>query len=130
MEETFLTLDSKPGLSAEDAILPIKKSKDSGFTRWMLIRPQKEGHHKKGMTRGADLVKKLTLAKSSGAEGIFHPDVFHKDYGLLNPDGAPGELFFCPGVPSLWVYRIRPIWAVYGCPTTATIMYLYVKAKP
>ncbi len=43
-------------------------------------------------TRTVDLVARMVTAQKQGSQGIFHPDPFHAEFGLMQEDGSPGEL--------------------------------------
>ncbi|MBT6495923.1 MAG: hypothetical protein HOL01_15360 [Planctomycetaceae bacterium] len=62
-----------------------------GHPRWVLIEPQRGKLTPE--ERGADLVKRMVSAKIGGADAIFATNIFHAEYGLLQPVGSPGVLF-------------------------------------
>lgn len=43
--------------------------------------------------RASQLVRQMVAAKKAGAPAIFLGDIYHPEYGLLKPNGAPAELF-------------------------------------
>jgi hypothetical protein len=61
------------------------------FPRWVLLEPQTGDLSPE--ERGADLVKRMVSAKIGGADAIFATNIFHAEYGLLQPIGSPGVLF-------------------------------------
>jgi hypothetical protein len=90
--DTFLSLNTRPETSLQEILKQVQATDGSGHQRWILIRPI-SGQTDTLTARAADLIKKLTIAKVSGVEAIFLPDVFDADYGLLHPDGSPKELY-------------------------------------
>ena len=62
-----------------------------GLARWVVLQAlPAEGHTPQA--RVEDLVRRMMAAKMHGAEGIFCPDPFDAQCGLMEPDGTPGEL--------------------------------------
>lgn len=87
----FTFVDNQPAESKalEDLL---SKTSGSGVARWISIQPLSRTKHK-SQVRAGDLVKRLVMAKAGGAEAIFAHRLFDPEYGLLNPDGSPTELF-------------------------------------
>ncbi|MCA9247590.1 MAG: hypothetical protein KDA42_10755, partial [Planctomycetales bacterium] len=59
--------------------------------RFVLIEPLARSRYKME-TRAQDLVDQMMVAKIKNADGIFVPDPFDTENGLMNSDGTPGEL--------------------------------------
>lgn len=97
--KTYLTIESNSPDDADKMMTMLKSSENSGFKRWVLLRPipksnfDSETAIASAEIRGADLVRRMVLAKVAGADGIFASDVFSQETGLLHTDGSPSELF-------------------------------------
>jgi len=88
----FLALSADPPLSAEELASQLEASKDTAVRRWVVLEPLPRDAGPLE-ARTADLVERMVTAKIHGADGIFCPDPFSTDHGLLGDDGTPGELF-------------------------------------
>jgi len=59
--------------------------------RWVVVEPLARGEYDQE-TRATDLIHRMLAAKMGGADGIFVPNPFSTERGLMNDDGTPGEL--------------------------------------
>lgn len=59
--------------------------------RWVVVEPLPRGQYDQE-TRATDLIHRMLSAKMAGADGIFIPNPFSTQRGLMNDDGTPGEL--------------------------------------
>lgn len=91
--DSFLSLSSEMPLDEDGIRDALLASKDSGFERWILIKPLAKSNSGTIEERAADFIKKIIAAKTGGADGIFAHDVFDREHGLLESNGAPTELF-------------------------------------
>lgn len=60
--------------------------------RWVTLLPLSAKDYSL-QARTRDLVTRMVTAKLQGASGVFVPDPFDAETGLLRPDGTPAELF-------------------------------------
>jgi hypothetical protein len=88
----FLALSSDPPLTCEKLSGYLDTTRNARMRRWVKLEPLPRDHHPLEARLG-DLVRKMVAAKTHGAEGIFIPDPFSTDHGLMNDDGSVGELF-------------------------------------
>jgi len=87
----FLTLSADPPMTYRELGRYIDASADAQVQRWVVIRPISARHYDPDV-RATDLVNRMIAARIHGAEGIFCPDPFDDEHGLMNADGTPGEL--------------------------------------
>ncbi len=66
-------------------------AKNQSLTRWVVLKPDLETDDPS--ERANRLVRQMLAAKVAGVEGIFIDKVIDSRCGLLQPDGAPAELF-------------------------------------
>jgi hypothetical protein len=64
----------------------------SGPQPWTLVSPLPPGDYSNPV-RVQDLVQRMLTAKMGGARGVFLPQPFDGEHGILHADGSPGELF-------------------------------------
>jgi hypothetical protein len=88
----FLTLSAQPPLTAEALAAQLDAKCNAAVARWVVLAALPKGDHAPA-ARAEDLVTRMMVAKMHGAEGIFCPDPFDPQCGLMEPDGTPGELF-------------------------------------
>lgn len=92
----FLTRTAQPALSQREitAYLPGKAGSAPNTSQaqcWMTLEPLSRKRFRLDI-RTRDLVARMLAAKIGRAEGVFIPDPFSHQHGLLNTDGTPGEL--------------------------------------
>jgi hypothetical protein len=117
----FLSLVPGEPTSAEQLAAQLDATPAAGVARWVPLEALAEGKRGPGTpwvpfagtarrvlrtngdrvpsgclfpieARAADLVRRMVVAKAHGAEGIFCPDPFDPERGLVYADGGPGEL--------------------------------------
>jgi hypothetical protein len=88
----FLTLSSSPAMTAQELARALDAARKLPARRWVVMEPLRRSDYSLPV-RTADLVQRMATAKIHGADGIFMPDPFGDDRGLLDDDGTPGELF-------------------------------------
>ena len=88
----FLSLAGKDDLAGDDLHSKLRATSGRTGARWTLLRPLPRSKHS-DEERAADLVRKMVAARIGGADAIFLSDVFHPEYGILNPSGAPTRLY-------------------------------------
>jgi len=86
---TFFSTDDIP---RDGTAAPTSTAAPPATQRWVMVRPLSLSRMVEE-DRAADLVKRMVSARLQGADAIFAADVFHQDFGLLTPDGAPTRLF-------------------------------------
>lgn len=87
----FLSLSSRPSLTALELEAYLKVTHRPKLNRWVVLEPLAARQYPVEV-RAADLLRRMVAAKIHGAEAVFIPDPFDPDSGLMNPDGTPGEL--------------------------------------
>ncbi|REK45843.1 MAG: hypothetical protein DWQ46_08085 [Planctomycetota bacterium] len=102
----FLSLSSEPPLTAgdlknylaprrveqpelEEGEAPPPPNKQA--LRWVVVEPLPRDSYDRE-TRATDLIHRMLAAKIGGAEGVFIPNPFDDERGLMHADGTPGEL--------------------------------------
>ena len=88
----FLALSSEGPITDRELADRLAAARGKGIHCWVTIEPLPVGDHTRDVRVG-DLVKRMVAAKIHGAEGIFCPDPFDPQRGLVRADGSPGELF-------------------------------------
>jgi hypothetical protein len=88
----FLSLGSREEMTADALHSAVRSNKPRSGARWALLRPLARSKHT-DEERACDLVRKMVAARIGGANAIFATDVFHPEYGILNPSGAPTRLY-------------------------------------
>lgn len=86
---TFIDADAAESNALEKLL---KSTNGSGVPRWISIQPLPRSKHTPHQ-RAGDLLKRLTIAKANRAEAIYAYRVFDREYGLMNEDGSPADLF-------------------------------------
>ncbi len=91
----FEQLSARPPLTAAQLEERLA-TRTPGGRRWVLIDPSAKADESAPEPQHDDRVRELVLqmvtAKVSGAEGIFVSNPFSGTTGIMNSDGAPGEL--------------------------------------
>ncbi|MCS7303976.1 MAG: NEW3 domain-containing protein [Thermoguttaceae bacterium] len=87
----FLSFRSEPPLTAEELAVGLAQPSPPGLLRWVAVEPLPKDQYSLE-ERAADLVGQMVAAKIGGADVIFLPDPFHRQTGLMNPDGTVAEL--------------------------------------
>jgi hypothetical protein len=88
---SFLALSARPPMTANELAAKLDVGGGATVARWVAIDAlPKDGNATKA--RVADMAARMIAAKIHGAEGIFCPDPFDPQCGLMEQDGAPGEL--------------------------------------
>ena len=87
----FVSVSSDPPLTWEEQAAYLKLSEATKVRRWAVIEPLARDDYAIDV-RAGDLCQRMLAAKIGGAEGIFVPEVFSTNRGLMNDDGTAGEL--------------------------------------
>ncbi len=88
----FLALSADPPLSEQELAAHLAATEHLPCRRWVVLEPPARAEHDLP-TRAMELIRQMILAKADGVEGLFIPDPFDADRGLMNEDGSVGELF-------------------------------------
>ncbi len=88
----FLALSADPPLTQRELAAYLAVTKTAKLRRWVVLEPLSRSRYPM-QVRVGDLVRRMMSAKIHGAEGVFVPDPFSTDHGLMNDDGTVGELF-------------------------------------
>lgn len=87
----FLALSADPPLTHRELAAYLAATQQPAVRRWVVLEPLPKSRYSLS-ARATDLVWRMTSAKIHGAEGVFVPNPFKSDRGLMNDDGTPGEL--------------------------------------
>lgn len=88
---SFLSYVANPPLTAEEMKSYMSEEPVTEAKRWMVMEPLPESHYSLE-TRASDLVSRMLMAKIQRTDGVFIPDPFDPERGLMTPDGAPNKM--------------------------------------
>ncbi len=88
----FVSVSTDPPLTWEEQSAYLKLSTGAKTERWVVVEPLHKGEYDDAV-RAGDLARRMLAAKIGGAEGIFIPDAFSSERGVMNADGTVAELF-------------------------------------
>ncbi|MGQ9575939.1 MAG: COG1470 family protein [Thermoguttaceae bacterium] len=88
----FVVLSGQPPLTHEELASYLGAGASPEIARWVLLEPLR-GDQYRLEDRAADLVQRIVAAKLGRADAILLADPFRAEYGVINADGMPGELF-------------------------------------
>ncbi len=88
----FLALSANPPLTHRELPVYLKQTEAIGSRRWMVLEPLGREQYTRD-ARVLDLVRRMMAAKISQVEGVFIPEPFDAQRGLMQEDGTPGDLF-------------------------------------
>jgi hypothetical protein len=88
----FLSLSAEPPLTWDEQIAYLRATKGKDCLRWAVLDPLPRDQYLLE-TRATDLVLRMIACKMEGAEGVFVPEAFDSNTGLMNQDGTVGDLF-------------------------------------
>ncbi len=104
----FVALSAEPPLTPRELATYLAAAKRPGLRREVLIQPLSRKDYSVS-DRALDLVERMMAAKFEDAEGIFVPEPFSTEHGLMNDDGTPGELFLPWRTASLILGGAEPL---------------------
>jgi hypothetical protein len=87
----FVSLTADPPLTWEEESAYLKPSAAGTTQRWVVLEPLAKADYAADV-RARDLAQRMLAAKIGGAGGVFVPEVFSAEHGLMNADGTAGEL--------------------------------------
>ena len=88
----FLSRSADPPMTASELSTYLAAAVASGTPQWVTLVPLANGGYSRDQ-RVADLVERMLTAKVHGAAAVFIDNPLDGQHGLLNGDGAVGELF-------------------------------------
>ncbi|MDZ4821193.1 MAG: hypothetical protein SGJ20_19710 [Planctomycetota bacterium] len=88
----YLNFSAEPALNWEEQLEYLQAVRTTGAKRFVVLDPLPRDQYALN-TRAQDLAMRMLSAKMGGAEGIFVPELFNDQTGLMNNDGTVGELF-------------------------------------
>ncbi|MDA1053338.1 MAG: hypothetical protein O3C40_23045 [Planctomycetota bacterium] len=88
---SFLSYVANPPLTAEEMSRYMSTEPRTDAKRWLIMEPLAKSHYSLE-TRARDLVSRMLTAKMEQADGVFVPDPFDAEHGLMNEDGSPGKM--------------------------------------
>ena len=87
----FVSLSADPPLTWQELSAYLKQSAKVETRRWVVLEPLAKGDYS-AEVRAGDLARRMLAAKIDGADGIFVPEIFSTQRGLMNDDGTVGDL--------------------------------------
>ena len=88
---SFLSHVANPPLTADEMEVYMSTEPVTSAKRWLIMEPLAKSQYSLE-TRTRDLVSRMLTAKMHKTDGIFIPDPFDAEHGLLTPDGAPDKM--------------------------------------
>ncbi len=88
----FLTMSAQPSLAPNELEAYLKAERPRGVERWVSLSPLAADAYDLEQ-RVLDLVHRMLIARSQGAERVFVNHPFDANQGLVHRDGTPGALF-------------------------------------
>jgi hypothetical protein len=88
---SFLSYVANPPLTAEELELYLSAEPTTTAKRWLIMEPLAKSEYSLE-TRARDLVSRMLTAKMQKAAGVFIPDPFDAEHGLMTPEGAPDKM--------------------------------------
>ncbi|HZZ71541.1 MAG TPA: hypothetical protein VFE24_04760 [Pirellulales bacterium] len=89
---SFLSLSANPPLTADELQVYLPRERKGPVKHWVVLEPLSRQEYSLE-ARVQDLIQRMLAAKIQNADGVFNPQPFSDDRGLMNADGTPGELF-------------------------------------
>ncbi len=88
----FLALDEGAPFTHDELAAHLHDSAGQAAKRWISMRPLAQSRYPADR-RARDLILRMVAAKQQGVDAAFVPEPFDDETGVMNNDGAPGELF-------------------------------------
>jgi hypothetical protein len=88
----FQQFSASPPLTGAEMAEYLELAPQAGVARWVLVEPLSRRQYDLE-TRARDLVEQMLAAKMGRADAIFAAQPFDDERGLMQADGAPGDLF-------------------------------------
>jgi len=93
INRNFLTLTFDEEQSYETVRENVQQVQRQGYEAWVVVKADRRTEEGDPNERANNLVRRMIDAKRTGADVIFAHEVFDPEFGLLNPDGSPTDLF-------------------------------------
>jgi hypothetical protein len=88
---SFLNYTADPSLTEDELGAYLGAESVEPVRRWIGVEPLSAKRYSLKV-RARDLVVRMLAAKVAQADGIFIPDPFDPEHGVMHQDGSPGEL--------------------------------------
>ncbi|MCA9122318.1 MAG: hypothetical protein H6822_14755 [Planctomycetaceae bacterium] len=88
---SFLSYVAKPALTPDEMKLYMSAEPPTTAKRWLIMEPLAKSEYSLE-TRARDIVSRMLTAKIEKADGVFIPDPFDSEHGLMTPDGSPDKM--------------------------------------
>lgn len=87
----FLSYVADPPLTADELSRYMPRQGASTAKLWLILKPLPKTEYSLE-TRVRDLVARMLSAKTERVDGVFVPNPFDSESGLMNKDGTPGKM--------------------------------------
>ena len=87
----FLSYVADPPLTPDEITRYMEAQPKTAAKRWLVLEPLSASHYSLE-TRAHDLVSRMISANIQQADGVFIPDPFDAEHGVMTPEGEPGKL--------------------------------------
>ena len=104
----FLAMTAAPELTADEMIEQLRIPAPAGTSRWLTVSALPADEYSIEQ-RARDLVARLVAAKSAGADALYFLSPFSSETGLMEPSGAPGELYLPWRTVALLLDGAKPV---------------------
>ena len=88
---SFLSYVASPPLTADEMATYMSTESRTHAKRWLVMEPLAASEYSLE-TRTRDLVWRMLEARIQEADGVFVPDPFDAEHGLMTPSGLPGKM--------------------------------------
>jgi hypothetical protein len=89
---SFLSLNGRERLSADELTERLRQPRTPGLERWVLLQPLPRSEVSVN-DRAGELARQMLAAKLGKADAVFIADPLDRQSGLVTSDGSPTELF-------------------------------------
>jgi len=110
---SFLSYVATPSLTADEMSLCLSTEPRAAVKRWLIMEPLAKSHYNLE-TRARDLVSRMIAAKIQQADGVFVPDPFDAEHGLMTEAGEPDKMLL-PWAHHAMMLADAPISAAFVC---------------
>ncbi|MEO8495066.1 MAG: hypothetical protein ABI614_08345 [Planctomycetota bacterium] len=88
---SYLSYVATPSLTADEMSQYMSTEPPTAAKRWLIMEPLAKSQYSLE-TRASDLVSRMLTAKIQQADGVFVPDPFDAEHGLMTAGGEPDEM--------------------------------------
>jgi len=94
LNRNFLIVPFFEDNTMADVSATVREIQSKGYEAWVVVRANRvDGGKIDPHERAHQLIRRMIDAKRTGCDFVFAYDVFDPEYGLIDPDGSPSELF-------------------------------------